>query len=197
MGLLATALWAVSVGAQAHGSAQGVNSFYGGLLHPLQSGAQVLVLLGLGIWLGQRPPLRLKLPMLVFCTGCALALLLTSGIAGPPPVPSPAWLMGLSMCFGVLIASRAAAPGWLSAALAAGAALAVGLDAGVDGLPPPTTLALILLGSWISSSALLANVAYYVSACPRREWVEIGIRIVGSWLAAASILMLAFYFKAR
>ncbi len=195
--LVAVALSAMSLGAQAHGSTVGVNAFYSGLLHPFQNLPQVLVLLGLGIWLGQRPPLRLKMPWLAFALCCAAALVLTTGITGPLPTPCPAWLMGLAMAFGVLIASRAAAPVWLRAVLAGIAAIAIGLDSGVDGTPPMDSLALMLLGTWLCASVLVANIAYYVSECSDRRWLQIGIRITGSWLTAASILVLAFYLKGR
>ncbi|WP_295953923.1 HupE/UreJ family protein [Rhodoferax sp.] len=177
----------------AHSSVAGMNSFYGGLLHPLLTLPHMLVLLGLGIWLGQHPPLRLKTPMLAFATSCAAALLLTTRIAIPPS--SQNLVMAVALGCGILVAVSARLPVGLRAAVAAVAAIAVALDSGVDGAPTVLATALTLLGTWISTTVLVANVAYYTSLCPPRQWVQIALRIAGSWMAAASVLVLAFALK--
>ncbi|MDB5851146.1 MAG: hypothetical protein JWP29_4898 [Rhodoferax sp.] len=195
--LAAAALLTAASAARAHGAVDGVNSFYAGLLHPFQNLPHLLLLVGLGIWLGQRQPLKIGLPMLACAVGAALGLLLTTPLAGPfrVPAPSPGWLIGAALCVGVLIASSLGAPGWLRAAIAGVAGMAVAFDSGVDGTPPIGTLALMLAGTWAIIVVLVANVAYYVSLVPRVKWLQIAVRIVGSWLAAASVLVLAFYLK--
>ncbi|WP_394788739.1 HupE/UreJ family protein [Rhodoferax sp.] len=192
---LAVAWLALPGLAQAHSAAPGANAFYSGLLHPLQNWPQILLLLALGIMLGQRPPLRLSAPMLAFTLCCGLALLLTTLLATSPALPQ--LLMGLALGLGVLIAAQLRLPLWSRCLLLALAGAAIGLDSGVDGAPSSSFLALALLGSWISTSVLVANIAYYVSLCPPRKWVQIGIRIAGSWIAAASVLVLAFLLKGQ
>ena len=191
------ALLAAAGSAHAHGAVQGMNSFYAGLLHPFQNLPHLLLLVGLGIWLGQRQPLKIGAAMLALATGTALALLATTQLAGSAQatVPSPVWLIGAALCIGVLIASALSGPVWLRTAISAVAGIAVALDSGVDGAPAIGTLALMLLGTWMTVVVLVANVAYYVSLCPTRQWVHIGVRILGSWLAAASVLVLAFYLR--
>lgn len=170
-----------------------MNSFYGGLLHPLLTLPHMLVLLGLGLWLGQHPPLKLKIPMLAFAAGCAATLLLTTRIAIPPA--SQSMVMAVALGCGILVAASARLPLGLRAAVAAVAATAVALDSGVDGAPTALATTLTLLGTWISTTVLVANVAYYTSLCPPRQWVQIALRITGSWMAAASVLVLAFALK--
>ncbi len=41
----------------------------------------------------------------------------------------------------------------------------------------------------------LANLAYYTALCPQRQWLQIALRIAGSWTAAVSLLVLAFALK--
>ena len=170
-----------------------MNSFYGGLLHPLLTLPHVLVLLGLGIWLGQHPPLRLKPPLLAFATGCAAALLLTTRFAVPPAMSN--WVMAAALGCGILVAASARLPVLLGVAVAAVAAIAVALDSGVDGALTALATSFTLLGTWISTTVLVANVAYYISLCPPRQSVQIALRIAGSWIAAASVLVLAFALK--
>lgn len=180
--------------AHAHSAVAGMNSFYAGLLHPLLTLPHVLVLLGLGIWLGQHPPLRLKTPMLAYATGCAAALLLTTRIAMPPS--SQTAVVAVALGCGLLVAASARLHIGLRATVAAVAAIAVALDSGVDGAPANLATALTLLGTWISTTVLVANIAYYTALCPQRPWVQIALRIAGSWMAAVSLLVLAFAFKA-
>ncbi|WP_367849375.1 HupE/UreJ family protein [Rhodoferax sp. WC2427] len=179
--------------AHAHSAVAGMNSFYAGLLHPLLTLPHMLVLLGLGIWLGQHPPLRLKAPMLAFATGCAAALLLTTRIAMPPS--SQTVVVAVALGCGMLVAASARLPTGLRAAVAAVAAIAVALDSGVDAGPSALAAPLTLLGTWISTTALVANIAYYTALCPKRQWLQIALRIAGSWMAAASLLVLAFALK--
>nr|WP_315239558.1 HupE/UreJ family protein [uncultured Albidiferax sp.] len=179
--------------AHAHSAVAGMNSFYAGLLHPLLTLPHVLVLLGLGIWLGQHPPLRLKAPVLAYATGCAAALLLTTRIAMPPS--SQTAVVAVALGCGLLVAASVRLQIGLRASVAAVAAIAVALDSGVDGTPANLATALTLLGTWISTTVLVANVAYYTALCPQRPWVQIALRIAGSWMAAASLLVLAFAFK--
>ena len=44
----------------------------------------------------------------------------------------------------------------------------------------------------LQDSKELANVAYYTALCPQRQWLQITLRIAGSWIAAASALALAW-----
>ena len=39
---------------------------------------------------------------------------------------------------------------------------------------------------------LLFDVAYYTSLATRNHWPKVGVRILGSWIIAISLLMLAF-----
>lgn len=175
---------------QAHSSVAGMNSFYGGLLHPLLTLPHVLALLALGIWLGQHPPLRLKSPMLAFAIGCAAALMVT--VVLTIPATSQNVVMAMALGCGILVASSARLGTKLRTTVAAAAAIAVALDSGVDGSPTALATTLSLLGTWISTTVFVANVAYYTSLCPQRQWVQIAFRIAGSWMAAASVLVLAF-----
>ena len=177
----------------AHSSVAGMNSFYAGLLHPLLTLPHMLVLLALGILLGQRPPLRMKTPLLAFAIGSAAALLLTTRVA--IPLSSQHAVMAVALGCGILVAASARLPVGLRAAVAAVAAITVALDSGVDGAPTVFATTLTLLGTWISTTVLVANVAYYTSLCPPRQWVQIALRIAGSWMAAASVLVLAFALK--
>jgi urease accessory protein len=48
-----------------------------------------------------------------------------------------------------------------------------------------------LLGIWLMVVFLLFDVAYYTSLATRKHWPKVDVRIVGSWIIAISLLMLA------
>jgi hydrogenase/urease accessory protein HupE len=168
-----------------------MNHFTPGLLHPWMTPAHFILLLALGLWLGQHVPLRLGLPLKVFAplSAAALAFTTTGWIAGvPPPL-----LVAIALLSGAVVALEARLPSSAGAGLLAAAAMAIGLDSGAEAGTP---LAIIgtLLGTWVSLSLGLVNIAYYVSLAAerRQKWMSIGLRIAGSWIVAISLLMLAF-----
>lgn len=74
---------------------------------------------------------------------------------------------------------------------------AIGLDSGVE--PGPTTLAVLkfLSGTCVGFAIVVLDLAFYVSMGQNKKWVRIGTRVLGSWIIAISVLMIAFYFKKR
>jgi hypothetical protein len=186
----------ISSDAQAHMTVQGMNHFTTGALHPLMTPAHVLVLLGLGLCVGQHPPLKLKLPLGVFAVASALALALTATgwVAGV----HQAILAGIALSAGAVVSIGKAIPLWARAVFCAAGALAIGLDSAVDnatGLAAASTL----LGTWLALILCVLNGAHYVSlaAEKNKQWVNIGIRVAGSWIVAISLLVIAFALRRK
>ncbi|RMH15862.1 MAG: hypothetical protein D6698_10565 [Gammaproteobacteria bacterium] len=179
--------------AHAHMMIKGMGPFVNGLLHPLVTIPHLLLLLGMGALLGQHPPLRLKWPMLTFAASSALGLLLSTTGWFPPTMPQPL-LLGFALVFGVLIASAYPIPTWLQLTLLGLTALLLGLDSAVDKAIPTGHLQ-ILFGTWLCLNLAIYNIAFYSAFCDRKKWSQIGLRVLGSWLAAIAVLVLAFALK--
>ena len=178
-------------GAHAHMTIQGMNHFASGALHPLMTPAHVLILLGLGLWLGQHPPLRIKFPMAIFAafSAAGLGLSATGWIAGV----HPAILAGIALCVGIAVAVGKQLPSWLRGGFLAAGALAIGLDSA----PEPSTARAVcstLIGTWLALFLVAVNVAHYTSLAAEKDkqWLHIAIRVAGSWIVAISLLVLAF-----
>lgn len=175
----------------AHMTAPGMNAFSAGLLHPWMTPTHVILLLALGLWLGQHVPLRLGLPAKVFAPAAALALAL-SATKWIPAVPSFI-LVSIALVISAVIALEARLPSSVRGILLAAAAIAIGLDSGPETAKAFDTFS-TLAGTWVSLGLGLVNIAYYVSLAAGRQqkWISIGIRVAGSWIFAISLLMVAF-----
>lgn len=189
-GFFLVALPATSRG---HALIRGSGEFSAGLLHPLITPAHLLLLLAMGLWLGQHPPLRLRVPMLLFTTFSAVGLLASAGAW--TAAPAQPVLVVIALCMALSVAVSARPPVWVRWPGVALAALAVGLDSGVDPGPPLAAVATALAGTWISLSLCALNFSYYTSLCPQKKWAHIGVRVAGSWIAAICLLLLAFSFR--
>ena len=177
----------------AHAAIQGVDEFAAGILHPLMTPAHVLVLLSLGLLLGQHPPLRLKTPLLSFAVFAAAALCATTfHLAAAVP---QSLILALALCGAIFVSAAWPMPAPAQAILFAAAALAVGFDSAVGDSPSRLAEVKTLLGIWVSLIITLVSVAFYVSLLPPKKWLQIAVRIAGSWIIAITVMMLAFLLR--
>ena len=185
-------LFAFPANAHAHTTIKGVGELVSGLVHPLTTPTHLLILLGLGLLVGQQTPLNLKTPMQVFMPLSAAALLLTmtGAITG---VYQPV-LVCLALGVASLVALEQKVPSLVLRLLFAAAAIAIGFDSAPEAASLTADLKTIL-GTWISLIFVLCDLAIYVSYCSSKKWLMVGVRIIGSWIIAISLLVLAFSLK--
>ena len=80
--------------------------------------------------------------------------------------------------------------------LFAAAALAIGLDSSPETGSPGLVMQ-ALLGTWGMVIFLLFDVAYYTSLAMKIQWVRVGVRVIGSWIIAISLMVLALTLSFR
>jgi urease accessory protein len=161
-----------------------LQGFVGGLLNPLTTPVHVLTLLALALLLARQP--QRFTGVLVFAIALAGGFLAI--VLAVETTPARTVLLAVAVALGLMIAA-AWAPrlfAWLLTAIA-GAALA--LDS------PPQAVRLseayaTLGGTALGACATLVVVAA-VAAHANADWQRLGVRIVGSWIAASAILVLA------
>jgi len=188
---LAAALACLTIAhpAQAHDVIAGVGGFYGGLLHPLLVPTHLLALVGLGLFIGQQPQHRIALAVF-FVIGLAAGLLAIALAVGETPA-SDVLLIATGIA-GVLVVVATPPPRIISSLLLA----ASGASLGLDSAPNEVLIRLAvfsLFGTALGATILLTSVMAGVTHL-RGEWQLIGLRIVGSWIAASAILVLALRF---
>ena len=169
----------------------GMTDFLDGVLHPLTVPAQLLALLGLGLWLGRHQPQEADRAII----GFAVSLILGSGLGviGPLGDMTPI-LLPAALALGLLVAAERHLA-WLgAAAVAAGIGLLVGAGSAPDETTSLQPRIIPLAGTFIGAYLFLLNVMIIVSAS-KRAWSRIAVRITGSWLAAITILVLALDFR--
>ena len=175
-----------------HVAVEGWSDIANGAIHPLFNPAQILVVLGLALLLGRQQPLRVRRPMWVFMSAVAIALGLTlAGASLGAPVPV---LTGLSLCLGTLIAIGWQIPDNAIYPICLVAGVSLGLDSGVES-GGAVAIAKTFTGTWLGLGVLVAYVALASSNASGKKWAETGVRVIGSWIVAISLLVLAFSLK--
>jgi hypothetical protein len=156
-----------------------------GLLHPFTVPAHVVALLGLGLMIGEQRRRAVTL--------LALALGLLVGLA------ALAWAVGETAASIVLLGGAAVAG--LTAAIgrpmpmvvAAPVALVIGASLGLDSPPQAASIQAAnaaLIGTGLGAFGAVAVAAAMASRL-RRGWLRFAPRVLGSWIAASAILVIA------
>ncbi|MDF1747602.1 MAG: HupE/UreJ family protein [Alphaproteobacteria bacterium] len=179
---------ALTTPAEAHTSIAGVGLFPNGLLHPVAVPQHLLLLIGLGLWMGRQIDQRVPACLAALNIGLVIGYIATvwldlssvSGIA----------LAFLTLVFGSLLAVGRSIPIPIGLILMALAGLALGLDSKPEALTANETM-LLGFGIWIGVNIIAVNVMA-LSAKLQHPIAVIGIRVVGSWLIAISLILMAF-----
>ena len=161
-----------------------LQAFAEGFLNPLLTPAHVLTLLALALCVGQQK--RRGATLLVFALALAVGFLAI--VLAVETTPARIVLLAEAAALGIM-AAVAWVPKplvWLLAAIA-GTALAL------DSPPQAVTIAaayVTLAGTALGACAMLV-VAATVATHANADWQRLGLRILGSWIAASAMLVLA------
>ncbi len=185
--LLLVLTWLCPAPALAHGSLA-VGDFYTGMFHPFLHFETVLPILALALWSGQLGDARAWHLPLVFL-GAALVGAVAGMLSIEPYVGR--WFLLLPMLvLGLLVAVRGSLPVWLAMVMV----LLFGVGQGqANTYDPERELErplLFLAGFGSAIGLVLFHVVTRVFRY-RAFWVQTAVRVVGSWIAATGLLVLA------
>ena len=166
----------------------GIGEFYGGLLHPILVLPHFLVLLVFALLIGQSGVQAMRLAYPPFMLALLIGLFL-AGFEIAPVLPSEKLLLTAATLCGLVVAAKRPPPGWILAVLSGIAALVIGMDSGVTGLDRRETFS-ALAGCWLGAVLLILVIAG-VAEMARRPWQHVAVRVLGSWIAASAVLVLA------
>jgi hydrogenase/urease accessory protein HupE len=166
--------------------------FYGGALHPLTALEHALPILALGLLAGQQGERAARWLVLVF----PLALLFGAVLAVlTPTLPSMGILNGASfVVLGLLVAAGRRLPLPLLIALGAMFGLSHGYENG-RAMGPDTAIHLFVPGVAAAGGLVVALVSAATLDLATRPWARVGVRVVGSWIAAVGIMTIGLAWR--
>lgn len=169
--------------ATAHASFDGAGTFYGGVLHPLLVPAHALAILGTGLLVGQQASRwRWRAPA-SYVAG------LGAGFAVPF---APTWaleiLLAATAASGALVALARPLPQLVGCLLAFTTGFTVALDS-APGFVWVGETTVNFFGVFCGA-ALLLLAAAELTTMLCRKWQRLGVRILGSWIAASAVMVL-------
>ena len=177
--------------ALAHAPFSGAGGFYGGLLHPWFVPAHLMAIVATAAVIAQQGSpwnwsMHWQAPT-AFAIGLAAGFIAVAG-AYAPELSGEA-VLAVAAIAGLLTALARPLRAILVVAISAASGAAVALDS------PPDVITLreaivIQLGTFCGAILLMAAALEGASRL-RRDWQRIGIRILGSWIAASAVLVLA------
>ena len=178
--------------AEAHLNPTGLGPVYDGLLHFLLSPEDVLPVLALALFAGQRGTAHGRrvlfvLPVAWFAGGL---LGLATSVAHGAALTCVSFLL-----LGGLLATDARVPVSANTVLASLIGLFHGYLNGA-GIGRPNDPALVLLGLILAVFVLVALAASFVVPL-RKQWARIAVRVAGSWIAASGLLMLGWAMRSN
>lgn len=171
----------------AHGSLPGGGGFYAGALHPLLAIEHALAVLSLGLVVGSQTSDYSRSPVI------ALAIGLGSGLAVAMTVDNaePA-LLGMSVAFGCALAAALPVPVWVLSVMAGLTGWIVGSDTDLPqpAAPDAFTAFAPYAGVFVGVFLITLNAAA-ISSSALRPALRIAVRVLGSWIAAIALMVLA------
>lgn len=181
------ALLSLPEAALAHSPIKGINNFYNGMLHPLFVPAHLMLILTLGLLYGQQGLKEMQKPVAFFLLTTALGLIAAGFSTG---VNLEVALLVCAASIGLLIAISPELSLFWFVTIGVSAGFLIGLDSAQDSLAGKEKM-LSLFGSGVAVYFLLIYITAFVDRFQSRSWQKIGVRIVGSWVAASALLVLS------
>ena len=171
----------------AHPAFAGATGFYGGLVHPLFVPTHAIAILSLGMLIGQQAP-HWRWPLLLtYAAGLGVGF--AAMVSAFAPRFSTEALLAATAIVGGLVALARGVP-WLTGILALGVGIALALDSSPGGIS--VREANVIIVGTFCGAVILLGVLLEVAAILRREWQKLAMRILGSWMGASAILILAW-----
>lgn len=191
--LLFSALMLCPGFAFAHTPIKGINNFYNGALHPLLVPSHLLLLIAFGLFLGQQGMKEKQGAIMVFMLATLLGLI---AAWFSPGTPLEQVMLSSAAVIGILVAlsPRLILP-WCTI-VAAICGLLLGIDSTQESLSGEAKFVTLFgsgAGIYFFSLYPMALADYFNKV----HWQQIIIRVMGSWLAASALLVLALSLRGQ
>jgi urease accessory protein len=186
-GLALLILLCLPVAVAAH-PIKGVGDFYSGMLHPLTALEFLLSWIALALFAGQQGRKTALLALAIFPSALVLGAILGTVVA------SPAWLPAMNLVLipilGLAVVLAISFPTPATVILVALVGLLHGLANGAEITAPVSPWRFIPGLATIAVLVLAYGIGLVRSI--KKPWTRIAVRVAGSWITAAGIMVCAF-----
>ncbi len=173
--------------ALAHSPIKGIDNFYNGILHPVFVPAHLLLLIAVGLFIGQQGLKKNQLAVAIFMGSTIIGLIMAwFSLADDMQV----WLLTGAAIVGILTAINPVVGLFWCSFIAGLAGIVLGLDSTQETLLGKERM-VALFGSGVGIYFLLLYPLGLADRFKNRHWQKTGIRVIGSWVAASSLLVLS------
>jgi urease accessory protein len=176
----------------AHLANSGLGPFYDGLLHFSMTPGEILPAVALGLLAGRRGSRSARAAILAvaaaWLTGRVVGTPLAAVVA-PQAVPA-----AVTLGLGALVAMDSPVPRIGVVGLAAALGLLQGILFAADSALSNTGAVAVLGASAATVLAVLLSAGQAASL--QQQWARVAVRVAGSWIAAAGLLMLGWAVRA-
>lgn len=172
----------------AHSPVKGIGIFYNGMLHPYLIPGHLLVLLALGLMIGQHAPGTSRYSLPIFLMAFVASITVVSWLS-IEPFPENILLI-VTLVAGLMVAASMVPGVVLQILLVIVAGTGLGLNSSPEGMPSDQ-IGLALAGT-VSGAFLtilyVGGLSAWFSRFP--SWPPVAVRVLGSWTSACAFLVL-------
>jgi urease accessory protein len=165
---------------------KGVGDFYAGMLHPLITVETLLPLLGLSLLAGQQARETAIRMIVIFPAALAIGTPLI--LVRPLPAQLTTSELLITACLGLLIALARCIPAWIPIGLTVLIGLSIGWSNSVEIVGDVSAVRFVAGLSVVG--LLMTSYGIGLVRHLKLDWMQIAVRVVGSWLATVGILVL-------
>lgn len=165
---------------------KGVGDFYAGMLHPLITVETLLPSLGISLLAGQQSRETATKLIVIFPAALAVGTLLI--LVRPFPAQLTTSELLMTACLGLLIALARRIPAWIPIGLSLLIGLGIGWSNSVEITGEVSAVRFVAGLSVVG--LLITTYGIGLVRQGKLEWMQIAVRVAGSWLAAVGILVL-------
>jgi len=174
----------------AHSPIEGLGNFYNGLLHPVMVPAHLLLLIVLGLLVGQKGMYQNRVAIMVVLISTGVGLIgAWYSVGGEIEIV----LLSAAAMIGLLIALNNPLGNYFVSIMTAFVGLFIGIDSAQD-LLSGTVKLLYLIGCGVGTTLTFLCSMVFADYFNKQSWQQIIVRVLGSWIAASALLVLALSF---
>lgn len=177
--------------AAAHTPIKGIGNLFNGMLHPVLTPSHLLLLIAVNLFFGQKGFKETEKSLLASIVAVVLGLT-TSGFSPGPQVE--VFILVWAAITGLLIAASPKLRIYWYFVIGIAAGFSLGFDSAQETLSGKENI-IALFGSGVGIYFFSLYPFGFAEFCNNRNWLRIGVRVIGSWIAASSLLVLALQFS--